>query len=92
MSNDNGNGNGPVNLASTPVDDDGEDLPYCDELDGFEPESEAQAQEYSADGNVDNGDGEWVAVQSVTSTETITIPATAYVSQMDPLISLRMFR
>lgn len=81
----NNNNDGPVNLASTPVDDgDGEDLPYCDELDGSDPgsdaDSEAEAQEYGADGNVDNGDGEWVAVQSITSTETITIPATAYVS------------
>ena len=74
----NGNG-GDANANSTPVDNDNgdgeDDLPYCDEIDG----QSATGADDSGEG-ADNGDGEWVMVTSMTSTETVTIPATAYVS------------
>jgi len=50
---------------------DGEDdLPYCDEIDGYSATDADDSGE---------GDGEWIQVTSMTSTETITIPATAFV-------------
>jgi len=56
--------------------EDGEDdLPYCDEVEGY---SAIDADD-SGEGQ---GDGEWVQVTSMTSTETVTIPATAFVSRV----------
>lgn len=75
------NGDSGINANSTPVnndEDDGEDLPYCDELEGGDEASTAIDADDSA------GEGGMVQVQSMTSTETITIPATAYVSTHPP--------